>query len=104
MSASTPFPINGIMPKQEIEADKFIAQNAAYDGRGVVVAIFDTGVDPAAEGLQVTPDGKPKIIDVVDASGGDDVDTSTKVTVVPDAQGNVTLQVSNQRSKSKIYL
>jgi hypothetical protein len=35
MSASTPFPINGIMPKQEIEADKFIAQNAAYDGRGV---------------------------------------------------------------------
>lgn len=100
MSASSPFPIDGIMPKQEIEADKFIAQNAAYDGRGVIVAIFDTGVDPAAEGLQVTTDGKPKIIDVVDASGGDDVDTSTKVTVKPDAEGNITLQVRKKRNKS----
>jgi tripeptidyl-peptidase-2 len=91
--SSSSFPINGIMPKQEIEADKFIATNAAYDGRGVIVAIFDTGVDPAAEGLQVTTDGKPKIIDVVDASGGDDVDTSTRVSVLPDADGNIILQV-----------
>lgn len=85
------FPVDGILPKREIGGDLFQAQHATYDGRGVVVAIFDTGVDPAAEGLQTTPHGVPKLIDVVDASGGDDVDTSTRVSAAPDADGRFTL-------------
>ena len=38
-----------------------------------------SGVDPAAAGLQVTSDGKPKILDVPDRTGGEDIDTSTVV-------------------------
>ncbi|XP_031094573.1 tripeptidyl-peptidase 2 isoform X2 [Ipomoea triloba] len=67
------------MPKKEIAADRFIEAHPHYDGRGAIIAIFDSGVDPAAAGLQVTSDGKPKVLDVLDCTGSGDVDTSTVV-------------------------
>ena len=68
------------MPKEEIGASRFLRDHPNFDGRGVVVAVFDTGVDPGAPGLQVCPDGRPKMLDVIDCTGGGDVDTSHSAT------------------------
>ena len=41
----------GLLPKQDIQADAFVEANPQYDGRGVTVAIFDTGIDPGVRSL-----------------------------------------------------
>ena len=59
--------VSGIMPKSDTQAAAFLQRFKSYDGRNTIVGILDTGVDPGAEGLQVTSDGKKKVIDLVDS-------------------------------------
>ncbi|CAG9796314.1 unnamed protein product [Diatraea saccharalis] len=78
------FPIWGLLPKKETGVVSFLNKNPNYDGRDTVIAIFDSGVDPAATGLQVTPNGDRKVIERFDCSGCGDVDTSTVIKEVVD--------------------
>src|SRR5688572_16468599 len=48
--------------------DTFLQEHPTYDGRGVIVLVFDTGVDPSIPGLQKTTTGATKVIDAIDFS------------------------------------
>ncbi len=46
-----------------IGADRFIEAHPEWDGRGVLVAICDSGVELGLPGLQQTSNGEPKVLD-----------------------------------------
>lgn len=56
------------MPASETGAQAFREAHPQWDGRGVVVAILDTGVDAFAPGLHETTTGQTKLIEVRDFS------------------------------------
>lgn len=47
------FPAESLVPKHETGVTQFLKKYPAYNGQGVTVAIFDSGVDPKACGLEV---------------------------------------------------
>ena len=60
---------HGWMPLASTGADRFVARHPTADGRGVLIAILDTGVDPGVPGLRTTSTGAPKLADLRDFSG-----------------------------------
>src|SRR6185312_16580048 len=78
----------GLMPLHSAGVDEFRAKHPTYDGRGVLIGILDTGVDPGVNGLIVTSTGAPKMLDVRDFSG-EGVVRLTPVT--PTGDGTVTV-------------
>lgn len=69
-------PLAGQLPKQDLGVEAFLAAHPDYDGRGIRVAVLDTGVDPGHPFLQQTPGGKRKIVDWFDATTDGRLDTS----------------------------
>jgi subtilisin family serine protease len=57
------------MPLRSLGVEEFLREHPTYDGRGVLIAILDGGVDPGVPGLARTSTGERKVIDVVDFSG-----------------------------------
>ncbi len=57
------------MPLDATGVPQFIAAHPAWDGRGVLIGILDSGIDAGAAGLDSTTTGRPKLVDLRDFSG-----------------------------------
>jgi len=71
--------------KDIIAVPQFLELTGAT-GQGTIIALVDTGVDPAHLDLRQTPAGLPKIIDWQDFTGEGDVDTRLSAVI---EQGNM---------------
>jgi tripeptidyl-peptidase II len=61
--------LSGLMPLRSTGVPEFLAAHPTYDGRGVLIAILDSGIDAGTYGLITTSAGGPKILDLRDFSG-----------------------------------
>lgn len=79
-----PFPTWALLPKKETGVANFLNKYPTYDGTGITIAIFDSGVDPDAPGLRRTSKGGVKVIERYDCSGCGDVNMTTVVQMKDD--------------------
>lgn len=59
----------GWMPLAATGVPDFLRAHPAWDGRGVLIGILDSGIDAGVPGLQRTPTGSAKLLDLRDFSG-----------------------------------
>ena len=78
----------GLLPLEPTGVTAWRAAHPTYDGRGVLIAILDSGVDPGIEGLGTTSTGQPKILDLRNFSGEGDIPLER---VRPDARDLIVL-------------
>ncbi|HEX5385937.1 MAG TPA: S8 family serine peptidase [Gemmatimonadales bacterium] len=59
----------GLMALASTGVDAFLRDHPTADGRGVLIGILDTGIDPSVPGLSLTTTGERKVLDLRDFSG-----------------------------------
>ena len=59
----------GLMPLRRTGIESFRLRDPARDGRGVLIAVLDGGIDPGVAGLRTTTTGERKLLDLRDFSG-----------------------------------
>src|SRR5438045_656584 len=70
------------LPTADLRVPPFLAEHPEYDGRGVVIAVLDTGVDPGHPRLASTSTGESKLVDLLDATDDGFIDTSIPLEAV----------------------
>jgi len=68
-----------ILSTETIGAKAFLEAHPEWDGRGVLIAVCDTGVALNLPGLVETPEGKPKILDARVFSGQGEIELERAV-------------------------
>jgi len=81
-ATSAPEETAGFLPKDDLGVSAFQRERPEADGRGVVVAVLDTGVDLLHPALRRRPDGSVKIVDYHDATDAGQVRTTHRATAV----------------------
>uniref|UniRef100_A0A914Z7P9 Peptidase S8/S53 domain-containing protein n=1 Tax=Panagrolaimus superbus TaxID=310955 RepID=A0A914Z7P9_9BILA len=65
------------IPKEDTQQIEFLKRYPNYDGRGVLIAVIDDGIDISVPGMQYTSTNLPKVVDFFDCTGYKNVHTST---------------------------
>lgn len=89
----------GLMPLASTGVDAFRAAHQTYDGRGVLIGVLDSGIDPGVAGLIVTTTGAPKVLDLRDFSGEGRVALTP---VSPGADGTLAIGARTLRGAARV--
>jgi tripeptidyl-peptidase-2 len=93
---SNAFTSSRSIPKEETKILDLLQSQPTADGRGVKIAVLDTGCDLAAAGLQETSEGLPKYLDFLDCTGDGDIDTTATATI-PEANETIVIKGKSGR-------